>query len=48
MRFIFVNIMMGMYRGGGENYDLNVSQELNDKGHKIEMYFLKPILVKIF
>jgi glycosyltransferase involved in cell wall biosynthesis len=46
MRFIFVNIMMGMYRGGGENYDLNVTRELNDKGHKIEMYFLKPVFSK--
>jgi len=44
MKFIFVNIMMGMYRGGGENYDLNLSRKLASKGHEIEFYFLRPLL----
>jgi hypothetical protein len=36
MKVIFVNIMMGMYRGGGENYDLNLSRELVSLGCDIE------------
>lgn len=43
MKFVFVNILMGMYRGGGENYDLNLSRELAAKGHEIEFYFLRPL-----
>ncbi len=43
MKFIFVNIMMGMYRGGGENYDLHVSRELAARGHETECYFLRPV-----
>ncbi|MDB0048179.1 glycosyltransferase family 4 protein [Burkholderiaceae bacterium] len=44
MKFIFVNILVGMYRGGGENYDLNLTRELASKGHEIEFYFLRPLL----
>jgi len=43
MKFIFVNILMGMYRGGGENYDLNLSRELAARGHEVEFYCLCPI-----
>lgn len=43
MKFIFVNILMGMYRGGGENYDLNLSRELAMRGHEVEFYCLRPI-----
>lgn len=43
MKFIFVNILMGMYRGGGENYDLNLSRELASRGHEVEFYCLRPI-----
>lgn len=46
MKFIFVNIMMGMYRGGGENYDLNLSRELAAQGHEIEFYYLQPLIGK--
>ena len=46
MKYIFVNILMGMYRGGGENYDLNMSQELVNQGHDVELYYLEPMLVK--
>lgn len=46
MKFIFVNIMMGMYRGGGENFDLNLSRELTAQGHEIEFYHLRPLLGK--
>ena len=47
MKFVFVNIMMCMYRGGGENYDLNISKELSDLNHEIEFVFLKPIFKNI-
>lgn len=43
MKVVFVNIMMGMYRGGGENFDLNLSRQLAAKGHDIECYFLQPV-----
>ena len=47
MKFIFVNLMIGMYRGGGENYDLNLSQKLVENGHQVEFIFLKPIFKKL-
>lgn len=47
MKFIFINIMIGMYRGGGENYDLNLSKKLIQEGHNVEFIFLKPIFQKI-
>ncbi|MDH5525519.1 MAG: hypothetical protein OEY01_16235, partial [Desulfobulbaceae bacterium] len=43
MKCVFVNIMMGMYRGGGENFDLNLSRELAAQGHEIEFYYLQPL-----
>ena len=43
MKFIFVNILIGMYRGGGENFDLHLSRELAGKGHEIEFHFLQPV-----
>jgi glycosyltransferase involved in cell wall biosynthesis len=46
MKFIFVNVLMGMYRGGGENFDLNLSRELAEMGHEIEIYYLTPIFKK--
>ena len=46
MKFIFVNIMIGMYRGGGENYDLNLSEKLVENGHNVEFIFLKPVFKK--
>jgi glycosyltransferase involved in cell wall biosynthesis len=47
MKIIFVNLMMGMYRGGGENFDLNLSRELAEMGHEIEIYHLHPLLGRI-
>lgn len=44
MKILFVNIMMGMYRGGGENFDLHLSRELFLLGHDIEFYYLQPVL----
>ena len=46
VKIIFVNIMMGMYRGGGENFDLNLSRELAKNGHDIEIYHLLPLFKK--
>ena len=43
MKFIFVNIMMGMHRGGGENYDLNLSKKLLENNHEVEFLYLKPL-----
>lgn len=43
MRVIVVNIMMGLYRGGGENFDLNLSRELAAAGHEVELYYLRPL-----
>lgn len=43
MKFLFVNIMMGMYRGGGENFDLNLSRELSNLGHEVEIIHLRPL-----
>lgn len=43
MRVIFVNIMMGMYRGGGENFDLNLSREVTARGHQVDLYHLRPL-----
>jgi glycosyltransferase involved in cell wall biosynthesis len=43
MNFVFVNIMIGMYRGGGENFDLHLSRELAETGHDVEFHFLQPV-----
>ena len=47
MKFVFVNIMMCMYRGGGENFDLNMSKNLSELNHEIEFIFLKPIFKNV-
>ena len=47
IKFIFVNLMIGMYRGGGENYDLNLSEKLIENGNEVEFIFLKPIFSKL-
>jgi len=39
--------MMGMYRGGGENFDLNLSNELAKKGHEIEIFHLRPLFGRV-
>ena len=38
MKFVFVNIMMCMHRGGGENFDLNMSKNFK-LNHEIEFIF---------
>ncbi|UJQ96067.1 glycosyltransferase family 4 protein [Mariluticola halotolerans] len=43
MKFIFANIGMLMFRGGGENFDVNISSSLNQAGHSTELYSLKPL-----
>ncbi len=47
MKFVFVNIMMCMYRGGGENFDLNMSKNLSELNQEIEFIFLKPIFKNV-
>ena len=32
-----------MFRGGGENFDLNLSRELAKRGHEIEIFHLQPL-----
>ncbi|MFY4858282.1 glycosyltransferase family 4 protein [Aliarcobacter butzleri] len=43
-KLIFVNIGMMMFRGGGENFDINMSKALKDLGYEVEIYSLKPLL----
>tara|TARA_Y100001968_G_C19454442_1_gene771578 strand:- start:19929 stop:21086 length:1158 start_codon:yes stop_codon:yes gene_type:complete len=43
MKILFVNIGMNMFRGGGENFDINLSQHLRIKGFETELYTLQPI-----
>ncbi len=42
-KVIFVNIGMMMFRGGGENFDINMSKALTDLGYEVEIYSLKPL-----
>ena len=45
-KVIFVNIGMMMFRGGGENFDLNMSKALKELGYEVEIYSLKPLFAK--
>lgn len=47
MKIVFVNIGMLMFRGGGENFDINMSRALRALGHKTELYTLKPVFRKV-
>jgi glycosyltransferase involved in cell wall biosynthesis len=42
-KVIFVNIGMMMFRGGGENFDINMSKALKELGYEVEIYSLKPL-----
>lgn len=44
MKVIFANIGMLMFRGGGENFDINLSKALQARGHTTELYCLRPLL----
>lgn len=43
-KIIFINIGMMMFRGGGENFDINMSKALKELGYDVEIYSLKPLL----
>ncbi len=45
-KVIFVNIGMMMFRGGGENFDINMSKALKELGYEVEIYSLKPLFFK--
>jgi glycosyltransferase involved in cell wall biosynthesis len=45
-KVIFVNIGMMMFRGGGENFDINMSKALKELGYEVEIYSLKPLFSK--
>jgi len=46
MQVIFANIGMLMFRGGGENFDINLSKALQVLGHTTELYSLRPLLAR--
>ena len=46
MNFIFINIGMLMFRGGGENYAVNIARALRDRGCRSELYTLRPMFSK--
>ncbi|MEW5946806.1 MAG: glycosyltransferase family 4 protein [bacterium] len=43
MRVLFVNIRMGSYRGGGEQFDLNLAGALARKGIEAEILTARPL-----
>ena len=45
-KLIFVNMGMMMFRGGGENFDINMSKALHDLGVDVEIYSLQPVFRK--
>lgn len=44
MKVIWVNIGMMMFRGGGENFDINVSKALMNQDIDTEIYSLVPVV----
>jgi len=44
MKIVFVNRVIGMFRGGGEIYDLSIARELSKTGHDVEFITGKPLI----
>lgn len=47
MNILFVNRGLGMFRGGGETYTLNLARNLSDMGHKISFLLGRPLYAKL-
>ncbi len=44
MHILFINRGMGIFRGGGENFDLSIARELEKSGCKVSFITGKPLL----
>ena len=43
MKVLFINRVIGMFRGGGENFDLNIARELRKYNVEIRFLASKPV-----